>query len=211
MLRKMASEAAARTFFSSPYFAVVGASSDPAKFGHKIFAWYTAHGLPATPINPSSPSIKVGSTDYSTLPSISALPHPTETGVSIITPPKITKKVLEEAKALGIKSVWLQPGTYDDEILGFALKEFEGGVGGEEGGTVGGEGWCVLVDGERAAKAAGRDLKLWGEGSWLGLVMRVIWYKHSCWISPTFLNLKYRLFRNLESFERHLGISLNLE
>ncbi|ATZ57942.1 hypothetical protein BCIN_15g04450 [Botrytis cinerea B05.10] len=160
MLRKMASEAAARTFFSSPYFAVVGASSDPAKFGHKIFAWYTAYGLPATPINPSSPSIKVGSTDYSTLPSISALPHPTETGVSIITPPKITKKVLEEAKALGIKSVWLQPGTYDDEILGFALKEFEGGVGGEEGGTVGGEGWCVLVDGERAAKAAGRDLKL---------------------------------------------------
>lgn len=71
---------------------------------------------------------------------------------------------MEEAKALGIKSVWLQPGTYDDEILGFALKEFEGGVGGEEGGTVGGEGWCVLVDGERAAKAAGRDLKLWGEG-----------------------------------------------
>jgi len=31
----MATEAAARTFFSAPYFAVVGASADPSKFGHK--------------------------------------------------------------------------------------------------------------------------------------------------------------------------------
>jgi len=28
-------EAALRTFFSSPRFAVAGASSDPSKFGHK--------------------------------------------------------------------------------------------------------------------------------------------------------------------------------
>jgi acyl-CoA synthetase (NDP forming) len=32
---KMATEATARAFFSQPYFAVVGASNDPAKFGHK--------------------------------------------------------------------------------------------------------------------------------------------------------------------------------
>lgn len=31
----MATEAAARAFFSAPHFAVVGASSDPSKFGHK--------------------------------------------------------------------------------------------------------------------------------------------------------------------------------
>ncbi|KAM3065470.1 hypothetical protein ACMFMG_011641 [Clarireedia jacksonii] len=164
MLRKMATEAAARTFFSSPYFAVVGASSDPAKFGHKIFTWYIQHGLPVTPINPSAPAIEARQrypsselTSYPTLPNLSALPHPTETGVSIITPPKVTKKVLEEAKSLGIKSVWLQPGTFDDETLEFALKEFEGGVGGDGGGH---EGWCVLVDGEEAAKSAGRELKL---------------------------------------------------
>jgi predicted CoA-binding protein len=177
----MATEAAARTFFSSPYFAVVGASADPAKFGHKsifprpfsrtatnissaVFSWYTQHGLPVTPINPSTPAIEARQpypsselTSYPTLPNLSALPHPSETGVSIITPPKVTKKVLEEAKSLGIKSVWLQPGTFDDEILEFALKEFEGGVGGNGGGH---EGWCVLVDGEEAAKSAGRELKL---------------------------------------------------
>ncbi len=52
----------------------------------------------------------------------------------------------------------MQPGTFDDEVLRYALKEFKAGVGGE--GGAGGEGWCVLVDGERVAKAAGKELKL---------------------------------------------------
>ncbi|KAG9229758.1 CoA binding domain-containing protein [Amylocarpus encephaloides] len=161
----MASEAAARTFFSSPHFAVVGASSDPTKFGHKIFTWYTQHNLSVTPINPSSSEIQacpkwpaLDIQSYPTLPNLSALPNPTETSVSIITPPKVTKKVLEEAKKLGIPAVWLQPGTFDDEILNFAFKEFKAGVGGDGGD--GSEGWCVLVDGEKAAKAAGKQFKL---------------------------------------------------
>jgi hypothetical protein len=87
------------------------------------------------------------------------LPHPSETSVSIITPPKITKKVLEEAKKLGIQGVWLQPGSFDDEILKYAMTEFKAAVGGE--GGRGSEGWCVLVDGEKAAKDAERqELKL---------------------------------------------------
>ena len=76
--------------------------------------------------------------------------------MSIITPPKVTVKVLEEAKKVGIKSVWLQPGTFDDEILKKAMQDFEAAVGGE--GGWGGEGWCVLVDGEAAAKRAGLKL-----------------------------------------------------
>lgn len=63
--------------------------------------------------------------------------------------------MLEEAKKLGIPAVWLQPGTFDDEILSFALKEFKGGVGGR--GGMGGEGWCVLVDGDMGLAAAGRQ------------------------------------------------------
>jgi hypothetical protein len=89
---------------------------------------------------------------------LSALPHPTETAVSIITPPKVTQKVLEEAKKLGIQAVWLQPGTFDDDILKYAMDGFKAAVGGDGGN--GHEGWCVLVDGERVAKAAGKDLKL---------------------------------------------------
>lgn len=54
--------------------------------------------------------------------------------------------------------MWLQPGAFDDEILKYAEDNFEAAVGGDGGG--GNEGWCVLVDGEQAAKSAGRDLKL---------------------------------------------------
>lgn len=178
---KMATDTA-KTFFTSAHFAVVGASSDPSKFGHKstytssflpllpllsfprklktssVFAWYLREGLPVTPINPSSTTITALNSSYPTLPNLSALPNPTETGVSIITPPKVTKKVLEEAKKLGIQAVWLQPGTFDDEILEYAKSEFKAGVGGNGGD--GSEGWCVLVDGERAARAAGKKLKL---------------------------------------------------
>ena len=59
---------------------------------------------------------------------------------------------------MGIPGVWMQPGSFDDEGLEFALREFKAAVGGE--GGWGGEGWCVLVDGERAAKAAGKKVKL---------------------------------------------------
>lgn len=67
-------------------------------------------------------------------------------------------KVLREAKAAGVPAVWLQPGSFDAEGLRFALSEFSGGVGGEGGGE--GEGWCVLVDGEKGLRAAGREGKL---------------------------------------------------
>ena len=40
----------------------------------------------------------------------------------------------------------LQPGSFDEESLEYAKREFEAGVGGE--GGQGGEGWCILVDGE---------------------------------------------------------------
>lgn len=77
--------------------------------------------------------------------------------------------MLEEAKNLGIPAVWLQPGTFDDEVLAFARqgegeaveseadgRGFKAVVAGFGGGTVGGEGWCVLVDGERGLKAVGK-------------------------------------------------------
>ncbi|TEA14353.1 hypothetical protein C8034_v010665 [Colletotrichum sidae] len=154
----MSTEATARAFFSQRFFAVVGASSNPAKFGHKIFAWYLNRDIPATPINPTSATVNAAGRDHPALASLAALPSPKHTSVSIITPPAATLKVLREAKELGVPAVWLQPGTFDDAVLEYARGEggFEAVVAGFGGGTVGGEGWCVLVDGDRALKAAGK-------------------------------------------------------
>ncbi|EHK24924.1 uncharacterized protein TRIVIDRAFT_230042 [Trichoderma virens Gv29-8] len=149
-------EATAKRFFSSPFFAVVGASSNPAKFGHKVHAWYLNHDLPVTAINPASKTVTVNDEDYPTVPDVKSLPKPTETSVSIITHPGITLNVLKEAKSVGIPAIWLQPGTFDKEVLDFALADgtFEAVVYGE--GGRGSEGWCVLVDGGKALKDAGK-------------------------------------------------------
>lgn len=63
-----------------------------------------------------------------------------------------------------VPSVFLQPGTFDDEVLKYARdgegedagEGFKAVVAGFGGGTVGSEGWCVLVDGERGLKKAGK-------------------------------------------------------
>lgn len=119
-----------------------------------MLAWYHVHGLPVTPINPRSPEIKLPSQSYATVASPSALPSPSETALSLITPPPITIKLLQEAKDVGIPAVWLQPGTFDDEVMNYAKANFKAAVGGDGGN--GSEGWCVLVDGEDALAAAER-------------------------------------------------------
>lgn len=66
--------------------------------------------------------------------------------------------MLREAKDAGVSSVWLQPGSFDDEGLEYARREFKAGVGGPDGG-MGGEGWCVLVDGDRLLQAVKEEKK----------------------------------------------------
>ena len=119
-----------------------------------VLAWYHMHGLPVTAINPTSPEIMLPSTAYKTVPSPSALDVPEQTALSVITPPAVTRKLLEEAKGIGISAVWLQPGSFDEAGLEYAKANFKAAVGGQGGG--GGEGWCVLVDGESALQAIDR-------------------------------------------------------
>jgi hypothetical protein len=92
---------------------------------------------------------------YATRPSVAALPAPADTSVSIVTPPTVTRRVLLEAAAAGVPTVWLQLGSFDDDdALRFAHTQFRAAVAGPCGR--GDEGWCVLVDGERAARVAGK-------------------------------------------------------
>ena len=67
----------------------------------------------------------------------------------------MTKQLLKEAKEAGVPAVWLQPGSFDKETLEWARGNFAGVIAGD--GGWGGEGWCVLVDGEEGLKKAGRE------------------------------------------------------
>jgi predicted CoA-binding protein len=110
--------------------------------------------LPVTPINPVSKAINARGEEHSTVASLSALPNPKDTSISVITPPSVTLEALKEAKELGVPAVWMQPGAFDAEVLKFANDNFKAVVAGE--GGWGDEGWCVLVDGERGLKAVGK-------------------------------------------------------
>ncbi len=94
-----------KDFLSQKRFAVVGASSDRAKYGNKVLRAYLQHGRDATPVHPKEPEVE-GRKAYRSLAEIPQRPD----AVSIITPPKVTEAVVEEAARLGIRRVWMQPG-----------------------------------------------------------------------------------------------------
>jgi predicted CoA-binding protein len=114
----------------SPH-AVVGASTDRAKYGNKVLRAYRQKGRPVMPINPKADTVE-GLKAY---PDLASLPEPVH-GISIITPPKVTLEVVRQAAALGIKHIWMQPGAQSDESI--ALAE-EDGIN-----TIGGDA-CILM------------------------------------------------------------------
>nr|CAG8639270.1 2352_t:CDS:2 [Entrophospora candida] len=83
-------------FFSSEHFFVVGASSDPSKYGNKVLKWYMNNNYPVTAVNPNEKIVE-GLKTIPNLSSFSSNIPPSKISVSIITPPKITKTILEEA------------------------------------------------------------------------------------------------------------------
>lgn len=78
--------------------------------------------------------------ELATKSSIDQLPSPIKTSISIITPPSVTLGVLQEAKNLGMKEVWIQPGAEDQKVIDFA-KENESEMNIILGGP------CILVKG----------------------------------------------------------------
>lgn len=86
-------------------FAVVGASTNPDKYGNKVFRSLKRHGKTAYPVNPRATEIE-GDRCY---PSVSGLPEKPEVVVSIV-PSKLTEQLVEEMAAQGLKNLWIQPG-----------------------------------------------------------------------------------------------------
>ncbi|WP_024834292.1 CoA-binding protein [Ruminiclostridium josui] len=93
-------------------WAVVGANQDPEKYGNKIYKKLKNSGYEVYPVNPGYETVE-GDKCYKDL---SSLPKKPEV-IDMVVSPKIGKSVIEEAAKLGIKNIWLQPGTYNDELL----------------------------------------------------------------------------------------------
>ena len=108
----MASQEQLQQFLSSTVIGVVGASNDRNKFGNKVLRCYLQHDRRVFPLNRRESEVE-GLRAY---PDLASLPEPVH-GLSIITPPPATEKLIEDAARLGIKHVWMQPGAESEAAI----------------------------------------------------------------------------------------------
>ena len=119
------------TFLSAKAYAVAGASTNRAKYGNKVFRALVDSGRVVYPLNPIADEIE-GHKAYASIADLPVVPE----SLSIITPPQVTRTVVADAIAAGVKNIWMQPGA-EDESASQAARE--------AGLNVIDDGSCVLV------------------------------------------------------------------
>ena len=99
-------------FLASPAFGVVGASPRRHKYGNKVLRCYQQAGRRAIPVNPREGEIE----GAACVASVLDLPDDVKS-LSVITPPAVTERVVEEAIRKGIEHVWMQPGAESNRAV----------------------------------------------------------------------------------------------
>ncbi|KAJ1028566.1 hypothetical protein NDA16_001732 [Ustilago loliicola] len=144
---------ALNSFFNANKFAVVGASKDPSKFGNKVFKWYQAHKLDATPIHPKEPEIEGIATQPDVARFLDAAGTSAENiAISVITPPKVSLAVVQKGiQEQGVSTFWLQPGAEDADLISWVQSQPESV---QDRVIYGGP--CILVSGRQLAADKGK-------------------------------------------------------
>lgn len=93
-------------------WAIIGARPDKDTMGYKIPEIMRQNGYNVYSVNPKYESID-GEIFYSSILDIDEEID----CVDMIVNPKIAIDLLEDIKEAGVKYIWFQPGTYDDEVI----------------------------------------------------------------------------------------------
>lgn len=160
-------------FFSSTRnYIVVGASTNPTKFGYKVLNWYLGHNLQVIPVNPTSESILGKKTAPSIFDAIDLLKQQhldsngsgeNENGgfdgvsVSFITPPSVTESIIDQLISKGygnngsdgsglLKGFWFQPGSFTSDAVKKSKEKLNVGTVIDDD--------CILVSGEQGLTQA---------------------------------------------------------
>lgn len=118
-------------FLDAQIFGVVGASVDRSKYGNKVMRCYQMKGLRAVPVNPREREVE----GVACVASVSDLPVEVSS-ISVITPPAVTERVVDEAVLKGVKNIWMQPGAESQAAIEKCVKA---------GINVIADGSCILV------------------------------------------------------------------
>ncbi|MEX1208065.1 MAG: CoA-binding protein [Acidimicrobiia bacterium] len=111
--------------------AVVGATTNPSKYGNIIYHDLKSKGFKVFAVNPYRDEVD-GDPCWRSLADLPEVP----TIVDIVVPPARTLTVLQECLDLGLMNVWVQPGAGDQ-----AVREFV-----EANGFNGLVGPCIMVE-----------------------------------------------------------------
>lgn len=101
-----------REFINERVWAVVGASTNPTKYGNQIFrtlldAGYTVYG-----VNAAGGEI-AGQPLYRSLADLPEKPAVVDT----VVPPPVTEEIVQQCTELGLTRVWMQPGSESPEAI----------------------------------------------------------------------------------------------
>jgi predicted CoA-binding protein len=95
--------------------AVIGASSNPRKFGNRAVRAFRRQGYTVVPINPNELEVE----GLKTYPSVLDVPEAIDMATFYV-PPDIGERVMPEIARKNIREVWLNPGAESDELIALA-------------------------------------------------------------------------------------------
>ena len=95
-----------------PSIAILGASSNPAKYGNRAVRTYKNLGWTVYPIHPSEKEIE----GIPVHASIKDIPGPVDRA-SLYLPPSVGILVLADIANVGAKELWVNPGAGSDELI----------------------------------------------------------------------------------------------
>ncbi len=113
-------------------WAVVGAVPDPEKISNKIYHTLKEYGYETYVVNPKYEEMEDGTKIYPTIEDLPKVPD----CVDFVVRPSITMENLHRMDPKVYANIWLQPGTYDEEVVKYAE---------EKGFTTVHEGACVMA------------------------------------------------------------------
>lgn len=98
-------------------WAVVGVSQDPRKYGHRVFLSLLEAGYCVTGVNPKGGAV-AGRTMIASLADLAEVPDVVVTVVH----PAVTERVVAMCSELGIRHIWMQPGSESDTAIAEARR-----------------------------------------------------------------------------------------
>jgi len=98
---------------SKPTVAILGASSDPAKFGNKAVKAYLKRGYEVFPVNPKGGEIEGATVSKS----LADVPAERLDRISVYLPPAVGVHVLDEIAEKPHDELWLNPGSDSEEVV----------------------------------------------------------------------------------------------